>query len=113
MHCFADYEKEKMGKRIRDIIRKMESITVNTEVAKKRLRYLDRAAIQTKRVVAEEMMILQDCEDEVRDNKPGSEKECKKSRKDHNGTKRRLSEDETRTGDESRAKTGERKPRIG
>ena len=74
----ADYEKEKAGKTLRDIVRNTESITGNTEGARKRLWGLTRAAIQTKRVTADEMLILQECEDEVKDIKPVNEKGCKK-----------------------------------
>ena len=60
---FADHEKAKAGKVIRDLIRQTESITGNTEIRKKRFRILNRAAIHTRRVVTDEMIILQDLDD--------------------------------------------------
>ena len=79
---FADFEKEKTRKRIRGVIRKTESITGCTEAAKERLWRITKAAFQTRKVVTEEMLIMQECENDMRDCKQGSEKEVKQSRKE-------------------------------
>ena len=98
--AFADYEKKKTRKRIRGVISNTESITGCSEAAKERLGRITKAASQTKDVVTEEMLIMLECENDMRDSKQGSERERKKSSKEPNGTKKRISDGETKGREE-------------
>ena len=101
-HIFMDHDQDKARKQMKRVIHRTDELTGHVRATKRRLRDVDRAERHTRKALNSDLIMLQYMEDSLRDRRKWGEKEMKKSRKDLNGTKRRLSEDGEETEDTQR-----------